>query len=371
MTLLDSALASGAGQNGRNDRTTLWTTVCRVDQLEPLWGEAALVDGDQVALFLLPGGELAAVSNADPATGACVMSRGIVGSKAGRPTIASPLHKDVFDLATGRCHTSPSLRLPVWRVREHDGDVQVARSAELLAVSHGTSDPAGQAAVAGLVEAVRDARPGFSVSGGFVDVQQPDVAASLRQISTARPVAIVPLLLSAGYHVHVDLAEAAASAEHQVVVTAALGPDARLATVLARRLREVGLRDDDAVVLSAAGSSDAGAVADCFSMAELLAIEIGRPVGVGFISAATPSLPDAVAAARATAPARAAGPTDGPRVVIATYLLAPGYFASLAAAAGADLTSAPLLADGTPPPELVELVAERYDSAFLPERTTR
>jgi NAD(P)H-dependent nitrite reductase small subunit len=127
MTLLETGIDSVA----RHD--TLWTPVCRLGQLEPLWGEAALVESDQVALFLLPDGGIFAVSNADPATGAFVMSRGIVGSKAGRPTIASPLHKDVFDLATGHCHTTPSLRLPVWRVRDRDGWVEVARIAEPLA----------------------------------------------------------------------------------------------------------------------------------------------------------------------------------------------------------------------------------------------
>lgn len=107
----------------------VWTTVCRRTELSACWGEAALVGRDQVALFLVPvdGGEqVFAVSNLDPATGAAVMSRGIVGSRQGRPTIASPLHKDVFDLVTGECHTSEALHLPVWQVRERDGLIDVA-----------------------------------------------------------------------------------------------------------------------------------------------------------------------------------------------------------------------------------------------------
>nr|WP_245741384.1 CbiX/SirB N-terminal domain-containing protein [Herbiconiux ginsengi] len=243
----------------------------------------------------------------------------------------------------------------------------MARTTTLLAVSHGTSDPAGQAAVAGLVQAAREAHPELPISAGFVDVQQPDVAASLAAIPVAAPVAIVPLLLSAGYHVHVDLADAAADAEHGVALAPALGPDARLATVLARRLREAGLRDDDRVVLGAAGSTDAAAVADCYSMAGLLGIELEREVGVGFISAASPMLSTAVEATRLGRP--------GGRVLIATYLLAPGHFASLARAAGADVTSEPLLGDGAPPPELVDLVIDRYRSAFPQhaalERTAR
>lgn len=98
-----------------------WTSVCALDRLEPLWGEAALIDGVQVALVLLPDGRLYAVSNQDPATGSFVMSRGIVGSRGDRPTLASPLHKQVYDLETGECFSSPDYVLRIFPARiEHD-----------------------------------------------------------------------------------------------------------------------------------------------------------------------------------------------------------------------------------------------------------
>ncbi len=230
----------------------------------------------------------------------------------------------------------------------------------LLACSHGTSSPAGQRSVAALVEAVAARRPDVLVRGGFVDVQQPDVEASLDALEPARPVTIVPLLLSAGYHVHVDLAEAAdAAAPRPVAVTGALGPDVRLARILAARLDIAGLRATDAVVLAAAGSSDANAVRDCERMGHLLAAEIGRPVTVAFVSAAKPRVPVAVLAAR-----EAAG---SDRVVVSTFLLAPGYFADLARqmalSAGAAVVSDPLLVDGdAPPADLVDIVSDLYDS---------
>ena len=108
------------------DATTLaWTSVCTLDQLEPLWGEAALVEGNQVALFLVPDGRLYAVTNRDPATGSFVMSRGIVGSKGDRHTIASPLHKQVYDLETGECFTAPEYSLRTFPVRIDGGVVMV------------------------------------------------------------------------------------------------------------------------------------------------------------------------------------------------------------------------------------------------------
>lgn len=102
--------------------------VCALDQLEPLWGEAALIGSTQVALFLLPEGSIYAVSNQDPATGSFVMSRGIVGSRGPRHTIASPLHKEVYDLETGECFTNPGLRLPTFALRVVEGQVEVASS---------------------------------------------------------------------------------------------------------------------------------------------------------------------------------------------------------------------------------------------------
>ena len=61
--------------------TETWVAICRYDDLLPERGAAALVDGEQVALFRTYEGEVFAVSNYDPFSEAYVMSRGIVGSK--------------------------------------------------------------------------------------------------------------------------------------------------------------------------------------------------------------------------------------------------------------------------------------------------
>ena len=105
--------------------TLAWANVCELSMLEPLWSEVALVQGQQVALVLLPDGRLYAVTNRDPATGSCVMSRGIVGSKGDRPTLASPLLKQVYDLQTGECFTNPAFSLQTFDVRIDSGIVQV------------------------------------------------------------------------------------------------------------------------------------------------------------------------------------------------------------------------------------------------------
>ena len=172
----------------------------------------------------------------------------------------------------------------------------------------------------------------------------------LTSLPLDRPARLVPLLLSAGYHVFVDLTEAAAAVPGTTVAPA-LGPDDRLAELLRRRLIAAGLRDDDVVVLGAAGSSQPSAVADCEQVADVLGQLIHRRVTAAFLSAAEPKLSDAVAAQR----------IPGRRVVVATYLLAPGFFADLAARSGADVVTPPLLLPAEPAPvELVDIVVERY-----------
>ena len=79
------------------------TVVCRVAELVIGRGAAALVGGEQVALFRVAAAEVLAVQQIDPFSGAAVMSRGIVGTRGDRITVASPMHKQVFDLRTGRC----------------------------------------------------------------------------------------------------------------------------------------------------------------------------------------------------------------------------------------------------------------------------
>lgn len=90
--------------------------VCRLEDLEPFWGEAALVEDVQIALVRVPGDRVFAVSQWDPFAKAHVMARGIVGTKGGRPTLASPIHKQVYDLETGACLSDEGLALQVFAV---------------------------------------------------------------------------------------------------------------------------------------------------------------------------------------------------------------------------------------------------------------
>ncbi|PPG31416.1 nitrite reductase (NAD(P)H) small subunit [Pseudoclavibacter sp. RFBG4] len=82
---------------------TQWVAVCPLSALHPERGVAAILDGTQIALFRLGDESVFAVQQSDPYSGSQVMSRGLVGTRGGRLTVASPMFKQVFDLATGEC----------------------------------------------------------------------------------------------------------------------------------------------------------------------------------------------------------------------------------------------------------------------------
>lgn len=111
--------------------------VCALADLVPERGAAALVDGEQVAIFRLVDGSVRAVSQRDPFSGANVMSRGIVGTRQGEPTVAAPMYKQVFSLEDGRCLdrvgyepvAGAAADLRVWAASVVDGDVWVGQAA--------------------------------------------------------------------------------------------------------------------------------------------------------------------------------------------------------------------------------------------------
>jgi len=186
------------------------------------------------------------------------------------------------------------------------------------------------------------------VEQAFLEIGSPRLADVLAGLTG--PVVVVPLLLAGGYHVHIDLPSVVAATRPDATVAAPLGPHPLLAAVLARRLAAAGLRAADSVILGAAGSLDPAALADVRAVARLLSVRLSRPVTAAFAATGTPSIAEAMERLRS-------GPA--PRVALASYLLAPGFFQDRLEAAGADLVAAPLGVDA----ELAALVWARFDQA--------
>ncbi|MGW2221513.1 sirohydrochlorin chelatase [Nonomuraea sp. NPDC001684] len=219
----------------------------------------------------------------------------------------------------------------------------------LVLAAHGTRSAAGEWALAALARSVRRARPGCRVEPSFLEISAPLLADVLPAVPG--PVVVVPLLLAGGYHVHVDLPEVVAARRPDALVAGRLGPHALLTSALVRVLAQAGLRADDAVILGAAGSSDPAGLADVRAAARRLSVRLSRPVTAAFAASGTPSLPDAVDQARRTSRGR---------VVVASYVLAPGFFHDRLTASGADLVTAPL----APDPAVTALIWHRYDQSL-------
>jgi sirohydrochlorin ferrochelatase len=220
------------------------------------------------------------------------------------------------------------------------------RNPTLLAVAHGSRDPAAKEAIGALARQISRLAPVLTVRVAFVQHAEPSLPSELS--AAGANTVIVPLLLSTGYHLTTDIAGAASAAGARLADP--LGPDPLLVTALASRLAEVGVPDGTPVVLAAAGSSDPAAQSDARRQADLLAERLDVPVTPAFGSAARPGVPEAVAQLRAR---------TGKPVAVATYLLAPGHFHAQLRQAGARWVAAPLGGH----PAVAGLVIDRYRTA--------
>jgi sirohydrochlorin ferrochelatase len=274
----------------------------------------------------------------------------------------------------------------------------------LVAVAHGSTDPRAAAAITGLLALVRAAAgraglPGLQVRAAYLGHALPSVPDVLTALSDCeqkyitdgahpgpsrrpgrpepvpgeRPVVILPLLLTGAYHSDSDLPAVLRDAacrlpRLRISYADPLGPHPGLLGALDRRLAEAdpmtaararrsaaGTAQDTAVVLAAAGSSRRAANAAIAQVAAAWRSARGWGAVVpAFASAASPTPAEAV-----TRLLRA----GAPRVVVASYLLAPGFFADrvreTSLAAGAEAVSAPLGAA----PEVAGVVIERYRQA--------
>jgi nitrite reductase (NADH) small subunit len=110
---------------------TVWIDVCHIDDLQSVSGVCALLEGQQVALFLMAKTQaIYAVGNFDPIAKANVMSRGMIGDLGGEPMVASPMYKQHFNLKTGVCFEYPDVKLKTYPVRIDNHRIAIKLEAE-------------------------------------------------------------------------------------------------------------------------------------------------------------------------------------------------------------------------------------------------
>ena len=109
-----------------NQMVNTWIEVCALTEIAPDTGACALINGQQVAVFRMrEDNRIYAIGNHDPASGANVLSRGIVGDLQGERVVASPIYKQHYSLATGRCIEDAQYQVPAYPVQVVDGTIFV------------------------------------------------------------------------------------------------------------------------------------------------------------------------------------------------------------------------------------------------------
>jgi sirohydrochlorin ferrochelatase len=232
----------------------------------------------------------------------------------------------------------------------------------LIALAHGSRDPRSARTITALIAEVKQQRPDLRVERAFLELAKPNFQAVVDRLVKAGfdEIVVVPLLLTEAYHANVDVPEAIAeaTARHEglrIRATAVLGLETCFLEVLDERLREAlkisRVRELDALVLAAAGTSDPLANQAVARLARLWGTHHKLPVTAAYASSAPPATGEAVRAFRA----------EGRRhIAVGSLFLAPGLLpdraAELAVEAGAVAVSEPLGAH----PEVARTILARY-----------
>jgi sirohydrochlorin ferrochelatase len=258
----------------------------------------------------------------------------------------------------------------------------------LVAVAHGSADPRASATIGKLMACVADRAAARGLGAleartAFLGHAPPSLPQVMSTIEPGRQVRVLPLLLTEAYHSKADIPRMLAGVSRdfprlRVSYGATLGPHPRLLRALEQRLAEIegiegaggpkgpkGPKGSDpaqtGVVLAAAGSSDPQANATIARLAAQWQDRTGWfAVRPAYASAADPS-PATAVSGLLRAGAR--------RVVVATYLLAPGFFAdrirTSSLAAGASAVSPALGAS----PEVADVLLDRFAEIGSRRRT--
>ena len=104
----------------------MWIPLGSKDQIPRDSGRAMKVPNGQIAVFRhAEGDRFYATENQCPHKKDMVLARGLLGSDAGEPKVACPLHKKTFSLATGKGLSDPSFCVETFPVEVRDGELFV------------------------------------------------------------------------------------------------------------------------------------------------------------------------------------------------------------------------------------------------------
>lgn len=211
----------------------------------------------------------------------------------------------------------------------------------LITVAHGSRFADGNAVAVALTDQVRELWPG-AVHGTYVELAEPVFAADT---ADGGPAVVVPLLLSAGFHICSDIP---GRADPAMSFAPSLGPDAAIAAVQIERLVEAGATAGQPVTMVATGSRHPGAQEDLERARALLEGAWGAPVRLSSLTGDGLRPPEVVRPGDAVSP----------------YLLAPGHFSRQLRTQGLEAGATVVAEVMGPHPALARLVVERAQGPF-------
>lgn len=211
----------------------------------------------------------------------------------------------------------------------------------IVTVAHGSRFADGNAVAVAITDAVRALWAG-PVHGTYVELADPVFDADA---AAGQPAVVVPLLLSAGFHICSDIPGRAGP---QMRFAPSLGPDPAITAVQVERLREAGATPGAPVTMVATGSNHAGAQEDLEVARTLLEEAWGAPVRLASMTGA------------GRRPAEVVEPGDA----VSPYLLAPGHFSRQLRAQSLEAGAAVVAEVMGAHPAFAQLVVERAGGPF-------
>ena len=106
------------------DEKIQWIKVLPVEDVPENGGNCVKVGDDQVAIFNFTNRkEWYATSNLCPHKMQMILSRGMIGDKAGEPKVSCPYHKKSFSLKSGECLTDEGYAIKTYPVKVEDNHI--------------------------------------------------------------------------------------------------------------------------------------------------------------------------------------------------------------------------------------------------------
>jgi len=108
------------------DENIKWVQVLKTEEVPENGGNCVKIGDDQVAIFNFSNrNEWYATSNLCPHKMQMILSRGMIGDKAGEPKVACPFHKKSFSLKTGACLTDEGYSIKTYPIKIEEENIYI------------------------------------------------------------------------------------------------------------------------------------------------------------------------------------------------------------------------------------------------------